>query len=456
MSQQITEEQAQVMERIRITGTLRLESPLLIGAGGMDDRKDETDIHVLTDKNNTPFIPGTSLAGVLRDYCLRQDQRTGELLFGIIHPGKRSDEDIQSAVSIEDIVLENTAITVRDSVCIDGFTGTGIDGRKFDYEAVERGAKGELSMLVTLRGRQLEEPGIKTALQKLLGYMKQGFCLGARTTKGFGQAAVKDLKAIVYDFSQAEDVRAWLENRDTAKVLLPAAAGDVKPKDDLIIEADFALRSSLIVRDYDTDEKNASGQGDISAVQKKSNGAYVIPGTSIKGVLRHQAEYILRVLDCPADALDDLMGYVKENSEEKSRSRFYVRECYFKDGIKEAEQSRNRIERFTGGTVEAALFTTKPVWQEKAGEKTLTLHYEIRDCQEWEAGLALFLLRDLWQGEVALGGEKSIGRGTLQGLHAAIDFKEKHYELGADGKPVAGDAAELEKYARALAEEAGK
>lgn len=456
MSQQITKQQAQVMERIRITGTLRLESPLLIGAGGTDDRKDETDIHVLTDKNNTPFIPGTSLAGVLRDYCRRQDSQSGELLFGIIHPKKRSDEDIQSAVSIEDIVLENTAITVRDGVSIDGFTGTGIDGRKFDYEAVERGAKGKLSMLVTLRGRQLEEPGIRMALQKLLGYMKQGFCLGARTTKGFGQAAVDDLKAVVYDFSRTDDVHAWLEDRDTANELQPAEPGDVNPQEDLIIEADFALRSSLIVRDYDTDEKNASGQGDISAVQKRSNGDYVIPGTSLKGVLRHQAEYILRVLGCPADALDDLMGYVKENSEEKSRSRFYVRECYFKTGVKEAEQSRNRIDRFTGGTVDTALFTTKPVWQKNAGEKTIKLHYEIRDCADWEAGLALFLLRDLWQGEVALGGEKSIGRGTLQGLHAKIDLDKTHCELGVDGKLLKGTAADLENYARALVEEAGK
>ena len=34
--------------------------------------------------------------------------------------------------------------------------------------------------------------------------------------------------------------------------------------------------------------------------------------------------------------------------------------------------------------------------------------FEIRDAKDFEAGLALFLLRDLWLGRMAIGGEKSV------------------------------------------------
>ena len=475
MSEQEQKNQASVMKRIKVTGTLRLESPLLIGAGEADDNRNEKDIQVVTTKKDCPFIPGTSLAGALRAYLLSGNtaascgQLIGEQLFGMLHQGKRRKDDIQSAISINDILLSDYKIIIRDGVCIDGFTGTGITGKKFDYEAVDRGATGQLQMMITLRRIHLATPGIEDAIQSLLSYMQGGFQLGAHTTKGFGSVAVGDIKAIVYDFKRAEDVHAWFLGKDTTECLLPDTAMKSNSHA-LIIEADFALRSSLLVRNNDTDEVTADKRK-IAAVQQRSNGEYVIPGSSIKGVLRHQAEYILRETGKPAVLLDDLMGFAKGGTEEKKKSRLYVHECYFKDGVREAVHPRNRIDRFTAGTIETAFFTTKPVWQMKADQKTLTLHYEIRNCRAWEAGLALFLLRDLWQGRVALGGEKSVGRGVLQGLAARIDFpdgpdrvneKNKHdfeggsFQLGENGKVIHGEASVLEQYVQAFVEEVGE
>ena len=56
----------------------------------------------------------------------------------------------------------------------------------------------------------------------------------------------------------------------------------------------------------------------------------------------------------------------------------------------------------------------------------------------------------MWLGHVAIGGEKSIGRGTVSGLSASINFKGKTYALDKDGKVTAGDAAELSKLAAAV------
>ena len=52
-------------------------------------------------------------------------------------------DSMQSSLQLEDIALENAEIVFRDGVRIDGDTGIGVAGGKYDYEAVERGAHGK-------------------------------------------------------------------------------------------------------------------------------------------------------------------------------------------------------------------------------------------------------------------------------------------------------------------------
>ena len=53
------------------------------------------------------------------------------------------------------------------------------------------------------------------------------------------------------------------------------------------------------------------------------------------------------------------------------------------------------------------------------------IHLEIRDATDADVGLALLLLKDLSLGRVPLGGEKSIGRGVLEGKYAEICYMPK-------------------------------
>ena len=58
---------AGLIAKVKIEGTLRLDSPLLIGVGyGSVGHTNVADIHVLKNKEGRPFIPATSLAGVIR------------------------------------------------------------------------------------------------------------------------------------------------------------------------------------------------------------------------------------------------------------------------------------------------------------------------------------------------------------------------------------------------------
>lgn len=263
----------------------------------------------------------------------------------------------------------------------------------------------------------------------------------------------------LYDFARQQDVKAWLmQVQPEAKKASRQLSGksSLAPYDpgSFSVEAEFALRSSLLVRNYTTDRK-----GKAIAVMLKSGKDAVIPGTSIKGVLRHRAAYILESFGKDETALDSLMGTAEAASssdgegEGRRKSRLRVDETYISlqgKALAETEHVRNRIDRFTGGTIDSALFATKPLWQKDGEAGTVTLRFEILEASPEEAGLALFLLKDLWQGQLPLGGEIGAGRGTLKGLRADIHYDGKSYRLSEQGKVIQGDQAELESYGAAF------
>ncbi len=426
---------AQIFGKIKITGKLILQSPLLIGDGAGETFDNFTDIHTLKNQDGRPFIPGTSICGVLREEF--KSCEIFEKLFGDAN-------NFQSAIQIEDVELDGKII-LRDGVKIDSLTGTGEGGAKYDYEAVERGAHGNINILINLRGKYLAElEKFKNTVAEILSKLERGIKIGALTAKGFGSAKVENLDAEFYDFRKKIDVVAWLTDKPANEKIFPAKniSADVKT---FIVDADFKFNSSFIVRSYKLSA--ADFENKISAVSLKSLENFVIPGTSLKGIFRHRAEYIFKKLNLDEKFLKKLMGCADD---EKIKSRFIVSESYIENkNLVEVEHMRNKIDRFTGGTLQGALFKIKPLYQ-KNSSPTLHIHFEILNAKDFEAGLALFLLRDLWQGKIALGGEKGIGRGTVQGISVEINFNGKIYKLGEGGKVLKGDATELSKFAESV------
>ena len=451
-----------VIGKISITGDLVLRSPLLIGDGEGETSENFRDVHVLKNLQDKPFIPGTSLCGVLRDWLEAIAPAWTAKIFG-------DTEEMQSSIQLEDIVLTDGEIIARDGVRIDSVTGAGVDGGKYDFEVVERGVSGKFKLLITLRGFHVDKnfrgdknysfDKILDVTALLLRRLLDGIRLGALTTKGFGLVVAENLRAELFDFRDKADVAAWLMKKPATKEISPSTK-EISPSNEnffdspnnLVVDAVFGFNSSFIIRDYEIDA--ADKAKNISAVALKSGNDFVVPGTSIKGILRHRAEYIFDKLGIDGNALNDLMG--SSTSDAKIKSRFIVAESYIApNNFAEVEHTRNKIDRLTGGTLQGTLFTTKPAYQNKRGIPTLKIHFEIREAKDFEVGLAIFLLRDLWLGHVALGGEKSIGRGTIGGLSAEINFKDKTYKLGANGKIIDGDKSELEKFATALQNFAG-
>lgn len=427
--------------KIVLEGTLVLDAPLLIGTGGNGAGQDVDD-EVLKTTAGQPFIPGTSLAGALRDFMTAENALGMRLLFGTDAAYERQHNAAwQSAVRIDDVKLNNVEIVVRDGVSLDEITGTAIEHHKFDYEAVGSGATGKFSAEITQRGiHERYEDDMKEAVGLLACRIAAGFSLGAHTAKGFGEVHVRDLKVYRYDFKNPGHVRAWLGSEEKREVLVEPEIYKRKKcfyaKDDCVLEAKFALKSSLLVRDYERAMKvKTAGRMDeetsVQALMLRENDHWLIPGASIKGALRHRAAEILRKLDIDGALLDRMMGpslaRIKAKPDEKWKSRLLVSEVRIEDGVVTGLQTRVRIDRFTGGKIDTGLFTAAPIWQREDEGAALSLRLVLHEPKEeeraWQIGLLLLLLKELSLGRLALGGEKGIGRGVLEGREVALHYR---------------------------------
>lgn len=454
---------AAVIARIVLTGRLVVKSPVCIGDGNGEDGgnpSNSKDIHVQKNKKEQPFIPGTSMCGVLR--CLMEERRN-EPLAALIFGGT-ADNEGQSLLQVYDTVLEGANLAYRDGVAINYYTGVAKDGAKYDYEVVDKG-EGCFRLEAVIRQKYVRQKNeIRKAIIWIKDKLSHGIRVGAMTAKGLGLVKLEECKLGFYDLAEnTDDVKAWFMKPeawgdDASDGMKEASEQDISNQWP-VFEGDFALRSTMIIRSDNVDVNEGSNTHIDQVFLKNSSGQYVVPGASFKGVLRHQARYILGKIQGQGNSaesfLNQFMGY-SENIEKRSKSRFYVAESILTDAVREKVITRNRIDRVTGGVMDSALFTSVPVFQNKAGEKALHVKFFIKPDHKTnnhaEIGLVILLFRDLWQGRIAIGGETGIGRGTLKGLSGKFSIDGIEYIINEAGEVRAenGDISKLDEYVRAL------
>ena len=397
--------------KIILEGVIELLSPAIIGSG----RDEHSDIDVLRDSEGKVYIPATSFAGVLRHTIKLDDSYKGKLehFWGTSKEEQNHQRLRQSSVRIDDLLpVDKSSVVIRDGVKINNKKGIAEDKGKFDYEVIEPGARFNLHIEVTLDG--IEDDFKKIMLATIINLLKEGkIRIGAKTNSGFGRINLVDEKICIFDFSKKEDVLRWLKQDLSVLSALGADPFELKPKT-FTISADFVIKNSLIVRSYIFDPDKP----DIENI--KSNGKPVLPGTSIKGAIRARAERIVKTLGKSESVISDLFGEVDEKKKLAKKGRITVEESVI-DGYPEEVQTRIKIDRFTGGTIESALLETKPLFSKKDG-KVINLKITIRDYKDHEAGLMLLVLKDLWTGDLPIGGEKAVGRGVLEGRKAVIEW----------------------------------
>ena len=433
---------AKIMGRYTLTGTVKLISPLIIRAGVYNDILNDTvDDIVVTYHDGQPFIPGTSLAGVLRQTIQDIRSDVDNVLFGSIDEHK----GMQIALQINDIPLKNTNISVRDGICIDDVLGVTKDGAKYDFEVIESGAYGTLRIDCVVREcHQNQVDIIEEALKILANLLKNGISIGARTVNGFGRIASEDISLEHYDFTKPESVQDWLLRKSGATITIPEEP--MVAKRDLIIDMDCYLEDTILIKSI----FESRWEDELEGKSEDKLLTLFIPGTSVKGVLRHQCGHILHALGRGTAITNELFGYSNDKTKGSHKGRVLVNEVYFDTAYTQEEQHRIRVDRFTGGVMNGALFADHPLRNTKGEKLTFPLHIRIKDCTDSEAGLAMLLVKDLMTGQVTMGANRTIGCGRIKGHSVTVKYNGESYVIDGNGKVTGGQVETLESLVQAL------
>ncbi len=463
-----------IIERIIVRGSLVLETPACLGSGDTDSN---VDLAILRDCiEDKALLMGSSTAGALRNYLREFSNGYNAIETSLLFGAQRSDDDgeqspliINDALSSKDIKVE-----LRDLVKINSVRRTAEEGAKYDFEVLEAGTQFELCFELLIDSTTNREQLIREFLIVLQGLEKAEIPIGMKKRRGFGRCCVRLWQVWKFNLQDSKQRQEWLNFPHWTTSLLTEypnniynsiqEAFDVLPatsdkRTHLTIEAIFTLASPLLIR---------SGQASVDkapdVVHLKSwrhdQLVPVLSGTSLAGVLRHRAERIVNTLHKNKSIIDGIFGsdFTNNTTKETKASRLTVDEVEIIDTA-DLIQNRIAIDRFTGGALHGALFDEQPIF---GNDNTkLVIKLELRQPENYEIGLLLLLLKDLWTGDLAVGGTSSIGRGKLQGIKANITHcKAGSSELTwtisqlSKKEPVTvTDANALEEYVAALHKE---
>jgi len=428
---------ARITGKIIYIGNLLLETPLLISAGDKGNAADEV---LLKDESGYPFIPATSIIGAMRHFMNYygpielKNNLVYEYFWG--SPKGIDQNSKQSALYLRDLPmvhkdLDNYVIRIRDGVAIDNKYGIAADKKKFEYEVLEPGVSFQLYMEITLREAYNEKEHVKAQVEYLLRALSNGnIRLGAKTTRGLGKCRLTAIQYMDLDFNNENEVFKWLNKDQDYQVWVPPPT-DFKNdyiKYNFSIKAEFAIKHSILVRSY------SGNPEEPDTVHISRGGKPVLAGTSLAGAIRARAEKIANtfmVNNSSNILIRPLFGWADEQLKDgvKYKSRLLIEETLIDpDVIAREKQTRIKIDRFTGGALKKHLFEELPLWpREETNDdtKVVCIDLSIRNCEDYEAGLLLLILKDLWDGDLAIGGGKNIGRGILRGIEAEIFLNDE-------------------------------
>lgn len=527
------------MKLRRIEGNLVARTAVHVGSGAGDDL---VDAYLRRDAAGNLVIPGTALAGALRGMLTRLAPRLGAgtclallpeeerqarekgcdcgvcRLMGDVEP---ADEGGGAATAsrlwVYNAALETTSETaIRDGVGIDRATGAAARevGAKFDLEVLPAGATFTLRIELQERDPEKQAAGEQLLAAVLAEWQAGRVYLGGDVARGLGAFDLKELKCLEIDlddtntllqfleddtpWTNARDLSGWLpQTLQTVKIMdeAYALAQAVKtwglneesvgqlPISHSWVEWRFTLQATGPFLTHDTTAAGLSGFDHAPLLATIGDWTQpVLPGSSLRGVLRSQAERIARTLvthqalgkpdptgyflkHCPAcdpltqrkpknsdglalESCDSLLRHtvgISENAEilpeelclacqlfgtTRRGSRFFVEDAPFagNDPVYKMLDFL-AVDRFTGGGAEHLKFDALVLWQ-----PAFNVRLRLENPQPWELGWLTLVLRDLAEGwlRVGFGAAKGFGQ---------VEVEEMDVVRGelVPGKAPAGD-----------------
>lgn len=415
-----------------LRATLESKSPLIIDSGDTDALSDTDPVR---DANGLPMLPATTLAGVLR---FAVGESNGKAWFGdqdgdtsirsavILTDGlfhwsddKPHDGLVRAAANVEsdDIckhVLPGQRVLTRDHVRLNEW-GVVEGSGKFERDAVPTGAR----FTFELRTQN------KNAFDALGAIIESGIFLGGATRTGYGEMACVSIGRETVELPSGWDRWCALMGADigTSRGIAmtaprPANAGQRVWTISGTIEGHLLVGTKKVLPKPE-DGQSAPDRGPWAEPQfawqqnkgQLKDAVFIVPGSAIKGPIRHRTLYHLRKTVPDAErAIETLFGKVASgDSGAAGLLRFH--DCAVDADPKLVFQTHVGQDRFTGGPRRGVLFTDAALWKPKLTFKITEVQSEkITNAHRAALNLAL---NDMKTGLLGIGAEWGEGAGIF-------------------------------------------
>lgn len=430
----------------RLVARIMLEatSPLAVGSG---EKNIVTDAPVVRDCNGLPYIPATSLAGIIRH---SMDPNTAQEIFGY----QERDRGEGSKVIISDALLVGTGgkaldglqeleadeflghfrvLPIRQHVRITE-KGTAAKYGKFDEQVVYTGTRFVFEI------EFFSEDGNEEVMQNMLGVITAPtFRIGSGTRCGFGAMKVVCIQYRAYDLRKEDDLDAYLCKTSSLSDDF-AQAQEIHPEATLLggwtkytlnlVPMDFFLFSS----GFGDEEADMTPVRECKIMWRDGrplfeNACTLIPATSVKGAIAHRVAYWWNKLgghfvengDAVAPerniATVSLFGTVLDEESITPANGNVI----FSDVLLEKNDTKViphvKLDKFTGGVMDGALFQEKSVFSK--GQTLREVIYVRTDTFKDPMVKEAFekTVSDLCMGLLPLGGGTNRGNGIFTGTY---------------------------------------
>ncbi len=138
---------------------------------------------------------------------------------------------------------------------------------------------------------------------------------------------------------------------------------------------------------------------------------YTIPGSSLRGVIRHRVFDILKALNKDNEQNDELNSIFGSVSGKNGSAGHIKCSDIYLDIDKAQHVQHVAIDRFTGGAIDGALFDEAPVWESGLLLKT---EIEFTALTALQTAVLMHALLDICTGDAPIGGGTNRGNGVVR------------------------------------------
>lgn len=485
------------MKSYIFSGRLFLESPFAVGSGLSSALCDRL---ILRDKKGKPYIPGTTLTGILRQTARQflgcdDDHPDIVTVFGqssALEEGQAARLIIRDAINLEESGCESE---FREHVAIDREKGVSKEKSLFNEEVGQRQMAFSFYCRCDWEGEDDQSQAL-SLMCRIIQYLgEDGGSLGGRIGVGLGRFKLKDIELFEFQWSDIASLTEWLKSdgsrpvagvkkniedfitpshRCTSSALKLRIKGKLRPIEPVLVKIETSQEwcrrkyvdlngLSLQEGNWNQDEIEVDSAFVRTWGDRGERNLAYLPGSSLRGSLRSHAEKIIRTLvyyefqkinragqynshkGAPLDPGEGGEANLLENlfgTREKG-GVFTVGEAYPENPV--AFENRLKLEdfvaidRFRGGAAEQQKFNARPFFPKGIDDSSgdLEFYLEVRaGAEDWEIGLIALVLKDLRDGLIRVGYGKRKGFGKVKLIPESILIDGKEYGSMEEGELV--------------------